>query len=59
MAKLGRDEYVSLRSLEKICDFLNCDVGNIVQIDRREPEIDKKRDLSVEEVENFLFGGES
>lgn len=30
LAKLGKDEYVSLESLEKICKALNCDIGDIV-----------------------------
>jgi len=34
MAKMGRNEPVSLQSLEKICLALNCDIGEIVEIVR-------------------------
>lgn len=30
LAKLGKDEFVSMESLEKICKALNCNVGDIV-----------------------------
>ena len=32
IAKLGRNEYVSMESLEKICISLNCDIGDIVSV---------------------------
>lgn len=32
IAKLNRDEYVSLEVLVKICKALNCDIGDIVEI---------------------------
>ena len=32
LAKLGKDEYVSLKSLEKICRTLECDIGDIVSL---------------------------
>ena len=32
LAKLGKDEYVSLKSLEKICRTLGCDIGDIVSL---------------------------
>lgn len=31
LARLNRDEYVSMESLEKICKVLKCDIGNIVE----------------------------
>lgn len=30
LAKLGKNEYVSMESLEKICKTLNCNIGDIV-----------------------------
>ena len=30
VAKLGKNESVSLETLEKICVILNCDIGDIV-----------------------------
>lgn len=29
LAKLGKDEFVSMESLEKICKALNCNIGDI------------------------------
>lgn len=31
MAKLGRDESVSIETLEKICKVLRCDIGDIME----------------------------
>lgn len=31
VAKLGKNEAVSMETLEKICRTLNCDVGNIME----------------------------
>lgn len=33
IAKMGRNEYVSMESLEKICISLNCDIGEIVSVE--------------------------
>lgn len=30
--KINNDESVTLATLEKICDFFNCDIGDIVSI---------------------------
>lgn len=32
LAKLGKNEYVSMESLEKICIGLGCDVGEILSL---------------------------
>ncbi len=32
MAKIGRDESVSIDTLEKICMILQCDIGDIVEV---------------------------
>ena len=32
LAKLGRDEYVSLVVIDKICTFLNCKIEDVVTI---------------------------
>lgn len=34
LAKLGRDEFVSMESLYKICKTLNCDIGDIVEFEK-------------------------
>lgn len=32
LAKLGKDENVSMSILQKICSALNCDIGDIVEM---------------------------
>ena len=32
IAKLNRDEYVSLEVLERICRALRCDIGHVVEL---------------------------
>lgn len=32
MAKLGRDESVPIETLEKICEVLHCDIGDITEV---------------------------
>ena len=32
LAKLGKDEYVDMESICKICNALKCDVGDIMEI---------------------------
>ena len=34
MAKMGKGEKVSLEVLQKICDFLNCDIGDIMSFEK-------------------------
>ena len=57
LAKLGKNKYVSLKTIERICDFLDCDVGDIVGIDRGEPDVEEIDEMSFEQIEDFLFGG--
>ena len=32
LAKLGKNEYISLEIIERICRGLDCDIGDIVEI---------------------------
>lgn len=32
MTKLGKNESVSLDSLERICEYLHCDIGDILEL---------------------------
>lgn len=36
MAKMGKNEYISLRSLEKICIALNCTPNEVIAFEKRE-----------------------
>ena len=31
LAKLGKNDYVSTEVLEKICNALQCDIGNVIE----------------------------
>ena len=34
LAKMGRNEFVSMESLYKVCVSLECDIGDIIEFDR-------------------------
>lgn len=36
MAKMGRDENVSLDTIDKICGYFQCDIGDIMEITNEE-----------------------
>lgn len=40
MAKLGRNESVQLETLVKICNVLNCDIEDIVEIEKNKEDND-------------------
>ncbi len=40
LAKMSKGELVSMSVLEKICEKLNCDFGDIINYERK--EVDKK-----------------
>lgn len=39
LAKLGKNDYVSMESLEKICKALDCNIGDIVEFFFEEYEL--------------------
>ena len=32
LSRMGKDEYVSMESIEKICTLLQCDIGDVMEI---------------------------
>ena len=36
LAKMGKKQYISLRSLEKICSKLNCNIEDIIEFEKGE-----------------------
>lgn len=36
VAKLGKDEYISMECMERICTALKCDIGDIMSFSREE-----------------------
>ena len=44
MAKMGKGENVSLEVLQKICEYLGCNIGDIMSFEKKETkEVDEKR----------------
>lgn len=31
LAKMSKDEYVAMEVLDKICDYLNCDIEDVIE----------------------------
>lgn len=45
LAKLGKDEYVSMGSIDRICSVLKCDIADIMSHEQRlNNEEDRKND---------------
>ncbi len=38
LAKLGKGEFISMDSMQKICKALNCDIGDICVVNEVKPE---------------------
>ncbi len=41
LAKLGKNEVVSIEVLERICDSLSCDIGDVMSFREGDSEIDE------------------
>lgn len=39
MAKIGKDESVSIEVLERVCGVLKCDIGDVVEIKLKEDSV--------------------
>lgn len=53
LARMGKNEPVSFDSIEKICITLNCDIGDIIEIEKQKAEEIKESDYTTIE----LFAG--
>lgn len=43
LASMGKNQFVSLKTINKICDYLNCNIHEVVEyVDGKEEENDKK-----------------
>lgn len=43
MAKMGKGENVSLKVLQKICDYMDCNIGDIMRFEKKDKEVDEKK----------------
>ena len=41
LAKLGKDELVSTDVLTKICDFLGCSIGDVMDLEKDENDLEE------------------
>ena len=37
LAKMGKNEFISMESLHKICLTLNCNIGDVIEFTEEEP----------------------
>ena len=42
LARLGKDEYVSMESIDKNCRFPQCNIGDAMEISTEQDNIDNK-----------------
>ncbi len=35
IARMGKNKYVSMETIDKVCQFLNCEIEDIIEIDRK------------------------
>lgn len=60
IAKMGRDENVSLETLGKICEYFQCDIGDIIEYRRKNEEEIKwdllvaKRDFEIQTIDLLI-----
>lgn len=50
LAKMNKGEFVSMESIQKVCKALDCDVGDICVINKREMCEDQKTDKIILEI---------
>lgn len=43
MAKMGKGENVSLDVLQKICDYMDCNIGDIISFEKEEIKVDETK----------------
>ena len=53
MAKLGKNENVTTDVLVKICNALDCDIGDIMEVVPEQHSPDNKEDLSISNIRRF------
>lgn len=45
IAQLGKNEYVSLKVIEKICDALDCDISDVVTREKHKLQVSRKNHI--------------
>lgn len=57
LARMGKDEPVSIESLEKICCTLSCDIGDVMEIREAEEKAEEQIEVSKSFTTIELFAG--
>lgn len=34
LARMGKDQYIELRHIDKICHVLNCEISDVIEVDK-------------------------
>ena len=34
LARMGKDQYIELKHIDKICQVLNCEISDVIEIDK-------------------------
>ena len=55
LARMGKNEPISFESIEKICITLNCDIGDIIAIER--PKVVERKEVNYSTIELFAGAG--
>ncbi len=55
LARMGKNEPISFESIEKICLTLNCDIGDIITIER--PKVVERKKVDYSTIELFAGAG--
>ena len=55
LARMGKNEPISFESIEKICLTLNCDIGDIIAIER--PKVVERKKVDYSTIELFAGAG--
>lgn len=55
LAKLGRDEFVAMENISKICKALNCDVGDIMEMIDEENVNDNEKETQIKKYIQLLI----
>ncbi len=55
LARMGKNEPISFESIEKICITLNCDIGDIIAIER--PKVVERKKVNYSTIELFAGAG--
>lgn len=55
LARMGKNEPISFESIEKICLTLNCDIGDIIAIER--PKVVERKKVNYSTIELFAGAG--